>query len=360
MKYPYKGASKKAGLSAGSFVFTGEKKTDKVTIDLIDYDEKNFNMKEIKNIEECLPFKEKPTVTWININGLHKIKLIEEIGELFNIHPLLIEDILNVNKRPKVEDFENYLFIVLKMMYLDDQTKMIEMEQVSLILGENYVITLQEQKGDVFDQIRERIKNGKGRIRKLGADYLCYALIDSIVDNYFVILERIGEIIEDIEEELMEQPSTETLYSIHTLKREMIHIRRSIWPLREVISTLLRGESVLINPSSDIFLRDVYEHTIQVVDTIETYRDMLSGMLDLYLSSISNKTNEVMKVLTIIATIFIPLTFVAGIYGMNFDPDISPFNMPELEWYYGYPVALFVMFIISILMIIYFRRKDWL
>jgi len=335
-------------------VYTGEKKTGKVRITIIDYDEAQFQEKEAKSVEECFPFNDKSTVTWINIDGLHQVDIVEKIGRHFNLHPLVLEDIVNTGQRPKMEDFVDHIFVVLKMLYYDEKQKEAGAEQVSFVLGSNYVISFQETEGDVFDPIRERIRMARGRIRKMGADYLAYALIDAIVDNYFIILEHIGEKIEDIEDTLVMNPEPETLQAIHNLKREMIFLRKSVWPLREVISRLERWESPLIDKSTDIYLRDVYDHTIQVIDAIETFRDMLSGMLDIYLSSVSNRMNEVMKVLTIIATIFIPLTLIAGIYGMNFR------YMPELEHPWGYPVVFLTMSIIGILMVIYFRRKKWL
>jgi len=325
-----------------------------VRITIIDYDESHVEDKEAKRIEECFPFTDKPTVTWININGLHQLDIIEKIGEHFNVHPLVLEDIVNTGQRPKIEDFVDYIFVTLKMLRYSDEEKETKAEQVSLILGSNFVISFQENEGDVFDPIRQRIEADKGRIRKMGADYLAYALMDAIVDNYFTILEKLGDRIEDFEEELVVNPKPETLQAIHHLKREMIFLRKSVWPLREVINRLERWESSLINKSTAIYFRDVYDHTIQVIDSVETFRDMLSGMLDIYLSSISNRMNEVMKVLTIIATIFIPLTFIAGVYGMNFR------FMPELEMPIGYPVVLLVMLFIGILMFAYFRKKKWL
>ena len=345
--------SKKAGLPPGSPVHIGERKTEKTRITIIDYDQAQLQEKEAGSIEECFAFKDNPTVTWINIDGLHQIEIIEKMGRHFNLHSLVLEDIVNTGQRPKMEDFEDYIFIVLKMLYYD-QKGGIKTEQVSLILGPNFVISFQEQEGDVFNPIRDRIRKAKGRIRKMGADYLAYALMDTIVDNYFIILERLGEEIEDMEEELLTNPTTETLQKIHFLKREMILLRKSTWPLRELINGLERTESPLIQESTGVYLRDVYDHTIQVIDTVETFRDMISGMLDIYLSSISNKMNEVMKVLTIIATIFIPLTFLAGVYGMNFR------YMPELEWHGGYFVVLLVMAAVGISMVGYFRRKKWL
>lgn len=314
----------------------------------------------ITNIEECFPFKDKPTVSWINIDGIHDTDLIEKVGKQFGLHPLLLEDIVNTGQRPKMEDFDEHLFIVLKMFYYHEKRDEVISEQISLILGKTYVISFQEEAGDVFDPIRDRIRKCKGRIRKMGADYLAYALLDAVVDNYFGVLERFGEKIERIEENLVVDPNPEKLHAIHSLKREMVLLRKSVWPLRELVSGLERSESPLITESTGIYLRDVYDHTIQVIDTIETFRDMLSGMVDLYMSSISNKMNQVMQVLTIIATIFIPLTFIAGVYGMNFDPATSPFNLPELGWYWGYPMVWVVMIVVAILMIIYFKKKNWL
>ena len=349
-----KKTSKTAGLPPGTLIHIGEKKIEKVKITIIDYNETQFQEKKCDDVTECFSFKDKPTVTWINIDGIHQVDIIEKIGQAFDLHPLLLEDILNTEQRPKIEDFDNYLFIVLKMLYRDEKGNEIKAEQVSLILGPNFVISFQESEGDVFNAIRDRIRNSKGRIRKMGADYLAYSLLDAIVDSYFVVLEKFGEKMEEIEEELVTDPEPETLQDIHILKREMIYIRKSVWPLREVVNALERGESPLITSSTKVYLRDVYDHTIQVIDTVETFRDLLSGMLDLYLSSISNRMNEVMKVLTTIATIFIPLTFIAGLYGMNF------INMPELKWYWGYPAAILSMVIVALLMVIYFRRKKWL
>jgi magnesium transporter len=344
--------SRKAGLPPGTLVHIGERKTETAQITLIDYDETQFTQEKVKKIEECFPFKDKPTVTWINIDGLHDVNVIEKLGRHFGLHPLLLEDILNTEQRPKMEDFGDYIFLVLKMLYYEDNTKQIEAEQVSLVLGPNWVITFQEREGDVFNTVRERIK--KGRLGKMGADYLAYALVDAIVDHYFIILEEFGEEIEDTETELATNPTRETLQTIRTMKKEMVFLRKSVWPLRELVSSLERGGSPLIRESTGIYLRDVYDHTIEVIDTVESFRDMISGMLDIYLSSISNRMNEVMKVLTIFAAIFIPLTFVAGIYGMNFE------YMPELKWHWGYLGVLIGMASVAGGMLVYFRRKRWL
>jgi len=342
------------GLPPGTLVHIGKKRMEEVKISIIDYDEEHLQEKETKSIEECFPYKNKPTVTWINVDGLHEIKVVEEIGKCFNLHPLILEDIVDTDQRPKIKDFRDYIFIVLKMLYYDKEDNEIQVEQVSLILGKNYVISFQEREGDVFNAIRERIRNNIGRIRKLGADYLVYALIDAIIDNYFIIIEKLGEKIENLEDKVSSRPKPANLRVIHRLKRDLIFLRKSVWPLREVISILERGESSLILESTNVYLRDIYGHTIQVMDTVETLRDMTSGMLEIYLSSVSNRMNEIMKMLTIVATIFIPLTFITGIYGMNFR------YMPEIKWFWGYPIVLLGMLIIGIVMLIYFKRKKWM
>lgn len=354
MRKLIKRSSKKAGLAPGTLVHIGKKKMEKARIRIIDYDGEHLQEKEAKTIDECFPFKGEPSTTWVNIDGLHDINIVEKIGKHFDIHPLVLEDIVHTGQRPKYEDLESYNCVILKMLFYNEKEDEINDEQFSLILGKNFIITFQERVGDVFEPVRERIRTGKIRIRKRKADYLAYALIDAIVDNYFIILEKLGEKIEALEDELLENPSPETMQKIYHLKRKMITLRKSIWPLREVISLLERGESALIEESTTIFLRDVYDHTIQVIDTVESYRDMVSGMLDTYLSSVSNKMNEVMKVLTIIATIFIPLTFIAGVYGMNFE------YMPELKWHWSYFIVWGIMLAVFLGMVYYFRKKKWL
>lgn len=346
--------SKKAGLPPGTPVYVGERKDEKVKISILDYDQEHLEEKELEQVEECFSLKDTPTVTWINIDGIHQVDIIEKIGRHFGLHPLIQEDIANTEQRPKIEDFGSYIYIVLKMIYHDESDGEIKIEQVSLILGENVVISFQERKGDIFNHVRERIRRGKGRIRKMKADYLAYSLLDAVVDSYFFMLEKSGEQIEELEEKVVSESRPQNLQEIHRLKRTMIFLRRSVWPLREVINILERGESSLIQEATRIYLRDVYDHTIQVIDSVETFRDMLSGMHDTYLSSISNRMNEIMKVLTIIATIFIPLTFIAGIYGMNFK------FMPELEWNWGYFAVWIVMVAVAVLMVVFFRRKKWL
>ncbi len=350
-----KNRSQKSGLPPGSLVPIGEKKTDGVQILVLDYDEAHFQEKEIHALEECLVFKDQPTVTWINVDRVDDVETVQKLGECYGLHPLVLEDILNTDQRPKMEDYGEYAYIVLKMLRYEEKKGQIESEQISIILGQNFVFSFQEGKeGDVFGPIRERIRNNKGRIRKMNADYLAYSLLDAVVDQYFVIMEKLGERIEFIEDELVALPTTETLKEIHRLKREMIFLRKTVWPLREVIGGLERGESSLIRESTRVYLRDVYDHTIQVIDTIETFRDMVSGMLDIYLSSVSNRLNAIMKVLTVITTIFMPLSFIAGIYGMNFK------YMPELEWRWSYPVVWGVIIGIGLTMFIYFKKKKWL
>jgi len=347
--------SGKAGLSPGTLVHIGDQKVGEPIITLIDYDEAHLQESEVKAVEECFSFRDKPTVTWINVEGVHDVKVVEKLGNCFGLHPLVLEDILNTDQRPKMEVYGDYLYIVLKMLYDGDPDRLVEAEQVSLILGSNFVISFQEGKeGDVFNPVRERIRSGKGLIRQRGADYLVYSLIDTIVDHYFLILERLGERIELLEEELVAYPTTPTLLEIQSFKNQMTYVRRVVWPLREVISGLGRKESPLVKETTEIYLRDLYDHVAQIMDTVEVYREMLSGMLDIYLSSVSNRLNSVMKVLTIIATIFMPLTFIAGIYGMNFK------YMPELEWRWGYPGVWIVCVVIAVSMLIYFKRKKWL
>lgn len=347
--------STKVGLPPGSLVHIGTKKDHPPIISWMEYDALSFSERQIKSIDQLTYPKDPSKVVWVNVDGVHDIPMLEKIGGIFQIHPLVLEDIANTDQRPKLEDYEDYLYIVLRMLTYDDKADSIVSEQVSLVLGKNLVLSFQEQiEGDVFDPVRERMKKAKGLIRKLGPDYLTYSLLDSVIDHYFVILEKLGERIELLEEELVNHPGTYTLKILHRLKREMIYLRKSVWPLREVVGSLERGTSSLIQPNTQTYLRDIYDHTIQVIDTIETYRDMLSGMLDIYLSSLSNRMNEVMKVLTIIATLFMPITFIVGIYGMNFE------HMPELKWRWAYPGVWMVMLGVVIFMLFYFRRKKWI
>ncbi|MFO7981111.1 MAG: magnesium/cobalt transporter CorA [Candidatus Aminicenantes bacterium] len=349
-----KGFKHKIGLPPGTPVYMGDRKKEKIKITLIDYDAENVIKKEISRIEECCSFKNKPTVTWINIDGIHEAEIIKKLGKDFGLHPLTMEDIMNPRQRPKVEEFDDYIFIVLKMLFYDNKQDKVTEEQVSLILGENYVLSFQEKEEDLFNPIRDRISSGKGLIRKSGSDYLAYSITDIIVDHYFLILEKLGDKVENIEDSLAGTTDEKTMHQIHDLKREMILLRKSVWPLREMTSSVERLESPLIQKETLRFFRDVYDHTIHVIDTIETYREMILSMHDTYLSTISNRMNEVMKVLTIIATIFIPLTFIAGIYGMNFE------FMPELKWPFGYFAVLGIMALVALVMVTYFKKKKWL
>ncbi|MBL7070175.1 MAG: magnesium/cobalt transporter CorA [Candidatus Omnitrophica bacterium] len=339
-------------LPPGTLVSTTDR-TGEVKVTIIDYNESVFLEKQVRGVDECFELRDKPTVTWINVDGLNSIDIVAKLGSCYQLHPLVLEDILSIDQRPKLEIFENYVSVVLKMLSYNEKNSGLESEQVSLIFGKNFLISFQEKEGDVFDLIRDRLRNAKGRIRKSGSDYLTYALIDAIIDNYFSILEKFGERIAHIEEELVKDPSPKTVQTINGLKRELIFLRKSVWPLREVISGLTRGDTTLVKKETVLYLRDIYDHTIQVIDTIETSRDMVSGMLDIYLTNASNRMNEIMKILTVIATIFIPLTFITGIYGMNFK------NMPELSWQWGYLTIVGLMFVMATTMLIYFKKKNW-
>ena len=348
-----KDRSAKSGLPPGTLVHIGEKSDREIRVTVMDYSEAGCEEKVMTTVKECFYFADPGHVTWIDVEGLHEVEMIQQVGECKGIHPLVLEDIVNTDQRPKLDDYGDYLYIVLKM--LRTRGEEIITEQVSLILGANVVLSFQEGvEGDVFNPIRERLRSGKGRIRGMGGDYLVYTLIDAIVDNYFIVLDGVGERIEALEEAVVMTPDPETVREIHRLKRDMIFLRKAVWPLREVIGALERRESRLVSEEVTLYLRDVYDHTIQVMDTIEASRDMLSGMLDIYLSSISNRMNEIMKFLTIIGTIFIPLTFLAGVYGMDFQ------NMPELHWQWGYYGCLVLMLAVAASLMFYFKRKRWL
>lgn len=342
------------GLSPGTMIYVGEAKGKEVTLSVIDYNQDEYITKELRQVEDIAAFRDSPPVTWLNVTGLQNVKVLEKLGEIFNLHPLIMEDILNTDQRPKVEIYDDYLFIVLKIMSYDKDRREISSEQVSIILGNNYIISFLENQGDLFLPVKERIKNPKGRHRTHGADYLAYALIDIIVDHYFLILENLAEELEILEENAIENSGSDFIRNIQLMKRELIYIRKSIWPVRELIGSLFRGDSSLITDFTKPYLKDVYDHTIQIIDTIENFRDIISGILDIYLTKASNRMNEIMKVLTVIATIFIPLTFIVGIYGMNFE------FMPELKWRWAYPSLWMIMLTIFIGMIVFFRKKKWI
>jgi len=354
MRNLLKKRSRKAGLPSGTLVYTGEKKDQQVKIHVIDYDEANIQEIEMASVDACIPFKDKPTVSWINVDGVNNVQVLEKLGGCFGLHRLVMEDIMNTDQRPKIEDYGEYLYIVLKMLSNGKSGEIIT-EQISIVLGANFVLSFQEGiEGDVFNLIRDHLRTSKGRVRKMKADYLAYALLDAVVDNYFIILEKLGDKIEAIEAELIKSPGQATLQRIYQLKREMIFLRNAVWPLREVVNSLGKHESPLVLESTAPYLRDVYDHVIHIIDSVDIYREMLSSMLDLYLSSVSNRLNEVMKILTAISLIFMPLTFIVGVYGMNFK------FMPELEWRYGYFYALVGMSAIGAAMFLYFKRKKWL
>ncbi|MEX0648867.1 MAG: magnesium/cobalt transporter CorA [Balneolaceae bacterium] len=358
-----RGRRKPPGQTPGTAIHTGEKKLDEVLFTVHDFDESHFDSIHIKKIEKSEPYLTSKSKTWIQVRGLHDIDKLRTVWDFFRIHPLVQEDIVSTTQRPKVEPYPDAVFVVLRMIkHSADQEKTLKLqtEQVSIVLGENYVLSFQESDEPIFEPVIKRLEIPSTRLRRLQSDYLAYALIDNVVDHYFQALDIIGEAIENIEEKIIENPKKEILHEIHVLRRDLIFFRKSVWSLRDGINSLIRDDSPLISSEVKVFLRDVYDHVVQVIDNIENSRDMVYSLYDMYMSGLSNRMNEVMKVLTIIATIFIPLTFVAGIYGMNFNPDSSPLNMPELEWYWGYPASLLLMGAIVTGMLIFFRRKEWI
>ncbi len=340
------------GAPPGTLTYTGEERNERIRITLIEYNETEYIEKEFFDLSECLSNVKPNMVKWINVDGLHKIEVIETLGKHYGIHPLTMEDIVHVDQRPKFEEYDNYVFTVMKMI---SYTEEVESEQLAILLLENTVLSFQEiQGGDAFDIIRTRLRQAKGRIRKLGADYLAYALMDAVVDCYFMAIEKIGDKIEIIEEDIIDNNDKKSLMELYDLKREMIFLRKQVWPMRDMINNMIRSETKLINASSDIYLRDLNDHVTRIIDTVETYRDLLSGIMDIYLSTNANRMNEVMKVLTIMSSIFIPVTFIVGVYGMNFD------NMPELKSQNGYYIVWAIMLVIIFGLMIYFKRKKWL
>jgi magnesium transporter len=345
---------KKPGAAPGTLVYTGPKRAEPVAVHLIEYDQDVLDERALPIDTAFRELAERDGLTWINVDGLINLDLVRDIGSAFELHPLVLEDLVHTGQRPKVEEYEDYFFVVLRMLTLDSDSLSVKNEQIGVVFGDGYVLSFQERAGDVWQGVRDRIRGKSGRIRSRGADYLAYALIDAIVDNYFNILESFAEQVELLEEEVLQSPSQETMHRIHALRREMFVVRRAVWPLRELSNTLVRTESALIEEGTQVFLRDVYDHTVQVVDAAETLREVVSGLMDLYLSSVSNRMNEIMKVLTIMASIFIPLTFLAGIYGMNFE------TMPELGIPWAYPAILGVMAATAVGLLIYFKKRGWL
>ncbi len=328
---------------------------------LIDYNQTNFIREQIATPEECVPYLEMESISWVDVQGLGSQDILQRLGKVFKLHSLVLEDIVNVPERPKIEDYEDQLLFISRMVVAKETICGFHSEQVSLILGKNYLLTVQEEpEHDCFEAVRSRIEKNKGIIRKQGADYLAYAVLDAIIDGFFPVLEIYGERIEELEEEVIVKPTPQTLQNIYQIRRELLQLRRAIWPQRDAINSLIRDGSDLISEEVRIYLRDCYDHTVQVMDMVETYRELASGLMDVYLSAVSNKMNEIMKVLTVVSSIFIPLTFVAGVYGMNFNPEKSPYNMPELNWYWGYPICLAVMGAIALGLLFFFWRRGWL
>lgn len=332
------------------------------TIVLIDYNERKATRVKIRKPEDCASYLDTASVSWIDVLGLGNQDTWRGLGKVFNLHPLTQEDVVNIPQRPKVEDYENQLVIIAWMVMLnqDSDNDGFYKEQVSLILGKHYLLTVQEEpKYDCFGAVRDRIRTNKGIIRKQGADYLAYTLLDAIIDGFFPVLEEYGERIDELEDEVVVNPTRKTLEKIYKIRRELLTLRRAIWPQRDAINALIRDGSNLISPDVRIYLRDCYDHTVQVMDMVETYRELTSGLMDVYLSSVGNKMNEIMKLLTVISSIFIPLTFIAGVYGMNFNTEKSPWNMPELNWYWGYPLCLALMLAIAGGLVFFFWRRGW-
>jgi magnesium transporter len=354
MRHHLKIRQHKIGKSPGTIAYIGEQKMEKVRVELIYYNKESLEQTELVQISDLDAIEPDSNIFWLNIYGLHNHQILSDIGSYFNIHPLVLEDIVNTDQRPKVELYDHFTYVVLKMISYDTDKSRMNYEQVSMLLGSNFVITFQEQEGDLFNPIRERLKNEKGRLRNNGADYLLYAINDIIVDHYFIVHEKIQDQIDKIETEVMRNSGDEHIEEIHHFKREVIQLRKSIWPLRDMIQVLQRNENELIAESTLLYLRDVQDHILHVIEAVEALRDMSTSLMETYYSTISQRMNEVMKVLTMIATIFIPLSFIAAVYGMNFE------SMPELRWQYGY-ISIWVLMIgLAGMMVVYFRRKKWL
>lgn len=327
---------------------------------LIDYNEDHATCKQVETPEECLPYLDSDSVSWVDVQGLGSEDILQRLGTVFELHPLLLEDVVNVPQRPKVEDHEDQLVVIARMVNPKENTVGFYSEQVGFVLGKNYLLTVQEEpERDCFEQVRQRIRNNKGTLRKQKSDYLLYTLLDAIIDGFFPVLEDYGEEIENLEEEVVAKPTRKTLEKIYRIRRDLLTLRRAIWPQRDAINALIRDGSDQISEHVRIYLRDCYDHTVQVLDMVETYRELTAGLMDVYLSAVSNRMNEIMKLLTVISSIFIPLTFIAGVYGMNFNTERSPWNMPELNWYWGYPLCLATMFLIGASLIVFFWRRGW-
>jgi magnesium transporter len=346
-------ASRKIGMSPGSLVHVGRRFAEDVLVEAHWFGGGEYEESTVLDVGDLTAYRERGGVLWLDVNGIHDPDIIGRIGAVFGLHPLLLEDVLNASQRPKLEEHGEHLFLVLRML-LPGPDDTVEMEQVSVVLGAGYVLTFQERSRDTFDPVRRRLADPASRLRQQAADFVAYALVDTIVDQYFAVLERIGDRIEDLEDAVIESPDRDTLTAVYDVKRTLAELRRVIWPLRDALGALARGDSPRVAATTLPYLRDVVDHAIRSLDTIETYRDTTATLIDMYMSSSSHRLNEVMRVLTVIATIFIPLTFIVGIYGMNFS------RMPELEWRWGYPVVWGVMVAIVLGMLAFFRRRDWL
>lgn len=344
--------SSKAGMPPGSIVFIGEKKSDEVKISVVQYSEEAIIQKDNIRLEDLFPLAKLPSCNWIEIRGLHDTRVLENIGENLNIHPLILEDIANTEHHPKIQIFDDYIFTELKILNYEEEGE-VTSEQASFLLGGNYVVSLLERESGVFQFVKQRLLSKTGKMFRLFSDYLNYALIDSIVDHYYVIMEKLSDEIESLEERLIDNKGDDALHTIHRLKRNLLFMRKAVWPLREVVRKIEIAQSNLIHDTTNLYLKDLYDHVVQIIDTVDTQREILSEIFDIYLSSMSNKLNQIMKVLTIISTIFIPLTFLAGVYGMNFQ------FMPELRWVWGYPLLLIFMLAVALGMVYYFKRKKW-
>ena len=344
---------KKPGSAPGILVHTGPLRVEKVRLRLFEYDAERLQERELERVQDAFSTRDNPPVGWINIDGLHDPEILAAIRDHFGLHLLVMEDVVSLGQRSKMEEHEGSIFLVLPMLFFNEETKAVDTEQLSLVLGPNWVLTFQERVGDVFEGVRERLRASPGRIRQRGADYLAYALMDAVVDHYFGVLEKLGDMAENLDDEVMDNPSPEVLHRVNHLKRELLMMRKSVWPAREALNSFVRTESPLVTDSTQVFVRDVHDHAVQTIDTVETLRDVASSMTDLYLSSMGQRTNEVMKVLTIMASIFIPLTFMAGVYGMNFE------FMPELHLPWAYPALWMAMLSVAGGMIWFFKRKNW-
>ena len=354
-------SKKEPGTPPGTLIYEGEVPAGPVRIYVYDFDQDKLVEREVDEIASLGTYRDSTSTTWINVDGVHDAAVVEEIGRQFDIHPLTLEDVMSPDQRPKVEEYPGYTYVVLQMMHYDHDPISLRPEQVSIVLMKGVVLSFQEAiEGDAFDPVRQRLREGGDQIRGGGADYLLYVLVDVIVDYYMHILEALGDHIDDLEDEVIADPSPAIIRRISAIRRKVSLVRKSIWPLRDAVLALERSERSYMSKANKIYFRDVYDHAVRTIEIIESAREVLATVTDLHVSTLSYRMNEIMKVLAIIATFFLPLTFIAGVYGMNFDPDASPLNMPELTWDYGYLYALLLMSAVAVGMFIYFRRREWL